>query len=272
MIHHVPNQLKFKRFVRLLRPLCTDSMLTPEGIAVCVLERLWHATMANAQAGDIGKLSDVDIAEAIGWLGEPTPLVNALVAGGWLDRCEVHRLVVHDWHEHCPTYLKGAFTTNGKQFAIATCKERPAKQTAIATLQNKSNKNLTELTELDKPTCAQPASAVSQEFWEDRWEEIRCTAQAIKDRIDPGGRLVDRNRQLGLTLVSMSLLDEPAGKIITNTLSDLYEGLAANKIKKPWGWLKSQVIKRMNASREGWFDELWRHAKVPPERIERKQS
>jgi hypothetical protein len=42
----------------------------------------------------------MDIADGIGWDGDPDQLVNALVQSGWLDECSCHRLRVHDWPEH----------------------------------------------------------------------------------------------------------------------------------------------------------------------------
>jgi hypothetical protein len=68
--------------------------------AVGVLECLFHWAGLYARRGDIGKFPDAAIAEGVGWEGDPVQLVSALVESGWLDRCECHRLRVHDWAEH----------------------------------------------------------------------------------------------------------------------------------------------------------------------------
>lgn len=94
--------------------------------AIGLLEALWHCTAANCQRGDIGQLSDEDIAAAIEWDRDPEELVEALLAYGWLDACDTHRLVVHDWHEHCPNFIKGNLAKHDKQFAIAACSEQRA--------------------------------------------------------------------------------------------------------------------------------------------------
>lgn len=68
--------------------------------AVGVLESLWHFAGQYARRGDVGRHSDQSIAAGIGWTGDATQLVEALIGAGWLDRCECHRLRVHDWEQH----------------------------------------------------------------------------------------------------------------------------------------------------------------------------
>ena len=90
------------KFLRLQRRLRESKRGT-----VGLLEMLWHATCKNAPAGDIGaKLSNEEIATLCDWDGDHDDLVEALVEAGWLDRCKTHRLVVHDWQDHCPSYVK----------------------------------------------------------------------------------------------------------------------------------------------------------------------
>ncbi|TXH55778.1 MAG: hypothetical protein E6Q97_08015, partial [Desulfurellales bacterium] len=62
-----------------------------------ILELLWKATAQQAPRGDIGRFDNEDIAILCDWDGDPDKLVESLVDCGWLDRCETHRLVVHDW-------------------------------------------------------------------------------------------------------------------------------------------------------------------------------
>lgn len=68
--------------------------------AVGLLESIWHLTAREAPRGDIGKLSDEDIALAIDFRGDQTVLIDALVSSGWLDRHATERLLVHDWSDH----------------------------------------------------------------------------------------------------------------------------------------------------------------------------
>jgi len=64
------------------------------------LESIWYLTGREAPAGEIGTVSNEDIALAIDYRGDETELLDALVALGWLDSDPVERLVVHDWADH----------------------------------------------------------------------------------------------------------------------------------------------------------------------------
>jgi hypothetical protein len=83
-----------------LRQLCRELGL-PQYAGVGLLELLWHRTANEAPRGDIGKLSNEDLALALDWQGDADELVAALVKWRWLDRHDVHRLVVHNWPKHC---------------------------------------------------------------------------------------------------------------------------------------------------------------------------
>jgi hypothetical protein len=106
------TSLKFKKFQRRLK--------LPFWQAIGLLEAVWKVTESNAPAGDIGKLSNGDIAFAIEWEGDADGLISALLECGWLDASDKYRLVVHDWPEHAPSYLKGGFAKNGKSFVRAS--------------------------------------------------------------------------------------------------------------------------------------------------------
>ena len=93
---------KLKRLVRTLN--------VPQYAAVGILESLWHLTAREAPGGNIGKLSDEDIAFWIDWRGDHSELIKGLVSCGWLDEDAEFRLVVHDWHEHADDATKKAMS------------------------------------------------------------------------------------------------------------------------------------------------------------------
>jgi hypothetical protein len=72
----------------------------PSWQGVGLLESLWQLTARETPRGNIGKLSDEDIALGIDYRGDEKKMLNALVDSGWLDRDSVERLIVHDWAEH----------------------------------------------------------------------------------------------------------------------------------------------------------------------------
>lgn len=78
----------------------------PLSSAVGIMELLWHFTAEFALEGDVGRHTDQDIADAVGWEGDAEALVTALVDSGWVDRSDTHRLMIHDWLDHCEDWVK----------------------------------------------------------------------------------------------------------------------------------------------------------------------
>lgn len=98
MKHHTPQLLKFQRLQRRLGE-------SKRGL-VGLLELLWHGTATQAPDGDIGRYTNEEIAILVDWDGDHDQLVAALVETGWLDESEQHRLVVHDWSDHQPNWIR----------------------------------------------------------------------------------------------------------------------------------------------------------------------
>jgi hypothetical protein len=94
------NHLKVKRLMRLLA--------VPMYKAVGVLECLWLLCSDCCDEGDVGKYTDDEIADYLGWDGpqSASELVRALSDSGFLDPNDDCRYEVHDWLEHCPEYIR----------------------------------------------------------------------------------------------------------------------------------------------------------------------
>lgn len=100
--------VKFKK-------LCKSLGLPPYAV-VGVLESLWHMTARETPRGDIGKLTNEEIAIGIDWDGDPDALVDALIENKWVDVSDRYRLVVHDWHIHADDTTKKAIERSGETF------------------------------------------------------------------------------------------------------------------------------------------------------------
>lgn len=103
--------LKFKKLQRRLNLKLWE--------CVGLLESLWMMTAKNSIAGDIGKYSNEDIAAGLEWEQDADDLIAALTQTGWLDACIEHRLIVHDWKDHAPNFIKGGMAKSGKHFAVS---------------------------------------------------------------------------------------------------------------------------------------------------------
>jgi hypothetical protein len=85
--------------------------------AIGILESLWHFAAKHALRGDVGRWSDEQIAEAIGWTDNPERLIEALVQARWLERSAEHRLIVHDWHDHADDSVRKTLRNRNLTFA-----------------------------------------------------------------------------------------------------------------------------------------------------------
>lgn len=88
-----------------LYDLC-DRLQCSRPAAIGYLELMWAGASEHAPAGNIGKFTDGAIAKWCDWTGDPADFVAAMVESRWIDEDAKHRLVVHDWAEHCPNWLK----------------------------------------------------------------------------------------------------------------------------------------------------------------------
>lgn len=76
--------------------------------AVGLVEATFHFVGRCCPRGDIGKFTNQDIAEGCYWTGEPDKFIAAMLASGWLDQSSAHRLLLHDWSDHCEEGIRRA--------------------------------------------------------------------------------------------------------------------------------------------------------------------
>ena len=86
--------------------------------AIGHLELFWAFVAKKTPRGDIGKWSDGVIASACMWRGKAQQFVQALITAGFVDTDEEHRLLVHDWAEHCPNWVRAKLKKDGTEFAL----------------------------------------------------------------------------------------------------------------------------------------------------------
>src|SRR5690349_13798115 len=84
------------------------------------LELLWAFTGKKAPQGNIGKWPDGAIARACYWMGSPEVFITALRDARFIDAHTAHRLVIHDWREHAPRWVKSKLKTLGLAFVEDT--------------------------------------------------------------------------------------------------------------------------------------------------------
>lgn len=145
--------------------------------AVGILESLWHFTAKFAPQGDIGKHSNSAIARAIDWNRDPDRLIQGLLDSRWLDPCDCHRLMIHDWQDHADQTLKRLLASRNLAFIqhSASTKKR-AQPTCLATASLPLPLPLPEPDSL--PTLSHKQNflevgEVQRSWWDDFWSEFR---------------------------------------------------------------------------------------------------
>ena len=142
------STVKFKKLKR--------SLGLPEWQVIGLLESLWQLTARSSPQGDIGRFSNEDIAASIEWAGDEDELIQSLVDCGWLQEDSEFRLVVHDWSDHAPTYIRGNLKRHNKEFANDVAKQR-AKQSKEEATKQPAKEGAT------KPSQAKPSQAKPSE-------------------------------------------------------------------------------------------------------------
>jgi hypothetical protein len=85
--------------------------------ALGYVEALLHVTAEHAPAGNIGRLSNRDIAEEMFYTLDPDELIAAFVASEWLERSDQHRLIVHHWSKHSDDTTDVKLARHGSLYA-----------------------------------------------------------------------------------------------------------------------------------------------------------
>lgn len=81
-----------------------------------MLESVWHAVAKRAPRGDIGRITNQDLADEIWFSGDADALVGVLVDVQVLHEHEELRLVVHGWSEHADNAVRQTLARNNWTF------------------------------------------------------------------------------------------------------------------------------------------------------------
>jgi len=98
--------------------------------ALGIVIQMWDVAAERSPGGDIGALSNAFIANCCDMGDRADDLISAMVQVGLLDACSKHRLVVHDWKQHCPNWVRAACKLKGIEFVAASSQRQETQPTA----------------------------------------------------------------------------------------------------------------------------------------------
>jgi hypothetical protein len=190
MKHQAITLLKFKSLsARLSLPLWQT---------VGLLEGIWLFAMHNARDGDLSRFRPAELAAWLEYDGDAVVMIEALVETKWLDR-KGDELVIHDWADHKPTWLKGVEARQLSNEPSSELSSEPSpslsgaksgtKQVRVRVRVNnaKSNSKGARARKFRKPTLEEV-----RDYCRDRDNGI--DAQEFIDHHDAVGWVVGKNR------------------------------------------------------------------------------
>ncbi|TWT76099.1 hypothetical protein Pla123a_28880 [Posidoniimonas polymericola] len=227
------------------RRLCRTLNESTRGV-VGLLELLWKGAAQNTPQGDLGRFSNVDIALLVDWEHDPDALISGLVKEGWLDEHPEHRLVVHDWHDHAPSWVSMNLRKQGLDFvtrrpsepapdcpadtsaesptdtsAEVSAEATPERSNEASTLPPLSSPNLTS------PSPPPPPASDDAKRWE------RVGKKLVDLRVSKATQAVEAAQRRGLSV-------EEARELIREFES------------KPKAWEAGALFGRLTGSLEHW--------------------
>ena len=245
--------MKFKRLMRALGE-------SKRGVAG-LLELLWISTANNARRGNIGQFTNEEIAIECDWSGDPNKLVDSLVKVGFLDRCETHRLVVHDWHIHSPGFIKAWIKSQKTTFCTPTSdptsvppsdktSDPPSDKTSEGGILNPTQPNPTKPNQTQQQPEADPRP--------DPWEKV---AVAVSDfGLFKADQAIEAAKEIHTPLSAMRIINEWAASppsdpaVLYNWLAVKNSYASDQKAREPppkqskdpnleWEKIRSRLIK-----------------------------
>lgn len=174
MLRTALNHRKFRRLATVLN--------IPRFAAVGLAECLWHLTATQAPQGDIGKLSDAEIAEGVFWpKRSASKLVEALTSPevSLVDRCKCHRLRVHDWNCHADQSVKKTLSKNRKSFCLCYS---PDPRSGTIPEQERNGSGLPEPEPEPEPNVITGGGAPVDAAVEDALADLRGALNGLRDR------------------------------------------------------------------------------------------
>lgn len=131
---------------------------------VGLLELLWQWTARYAPQGDIGRYQNEAIAAAVDWTADANILISRLLACRWLDSDETHRILIHDWADHAPDYVRKSLRRKGLEIVRPMSGQCPATDRTIKPIPSVAKRSQVKSTEDghgDETTAENSANGVA---------------------------------------------------------------------------------------------------------------
>lgn len=159
----------------------------PEALGFLTL--LWDFTSEYVTRGDLGRFPDGSIERYCDWTGEPGKLISCLISAGWVDEHSEHRLIIHDWADHCEQWVRAKVAKMGTKLVGEATREATQEPTREPTREPDfaGARDLSPAcaSPAPKPTAAQLNGPKAHTFKPPSLDEVATYCQERSNGIDP---------------------------------------------------------------------------------------
>jgi len=216
--------------------------------ALGYLTLLWDYCGEVAPQGDIGKWTDVAIATACDWQGDPADFINGLLKSGWLDNVDnPARLLVHDWPEHCEQFVKKKLMRSGHNFhkLYSTDRQELADTSGHCPDSVQTVSSTTKPNHVPNQTTTVPVrtgTVLEGENVDNSGKEVVVKKNVSKDKDNSIPDVIGKLEAKGFQHPEAAILVQEFG---SDRMAELLEASQSDKVEKPVGFIR-------RAAREGW--------------------
>lgn len=239
--------------------------------ALGTLMLLWDFAAEYAIQGDIGKWPNAVISSACDYRADPDSFVEALIHAKWLDINTTHRLIVHDWPDHCERWVKLKMGKLRIQFlecygSIGGATDDSVDGSIEATLSRDQTEPIQTL-EIPAGRLGGRAAIVEPITVDSElWNDALPTMQRIASIVEPGRTLKAKDREL-CAKAAVIALKRFGNEWLDDVLKDIKD--RSEPPDKPWGYFKGALAG--SAARAGRdFHAMLRKAHIPDELLQLK--
>lgn len=208
---------------------------------------LWHFAGEFSPRGDIGRVSDEDIADGVMWDKDANALIHGLLKTRWLDSSGCHRLIIHDWPDHADDAVVKKLGRMGDDFLP----EYPRRRDAVAR-RSREHPLLTPDAVVHTRAEGQGKAWQGKEFEQDKNGGVPL-CDRYRDFVEQWPENNRRGVDLGAQ-VWASFVD--SGEINEENVSSVFEGLARHKTSEQWLKEGGKFIPSIaSGSKAGWLQQ-----------------
>lgn len=241
--------------------------------ALGYLTLLWDFVADASPRGDIGKWPNGAIARACDYMGDHDAFVASLTDSGWIDENHEHRLIVHDWPDHCERWIKAKLDKLGMDFLScydSTPKSTPSSvvDSTVDSIVGSPPRDRTEpnrtYPNLNRPDGGADGGFAEEEPIEvdqEAWDAAVPTMRRIREVVEPSKPLKDRDREL-IAMAAITAHQRYGMQWLDEVLSDIKGRREAPRT--PWGYFKGALTKSATRSHRD-FHAAIRATEIPKE-------